>query len=93
MTTLREGNTRLTRRQIEAILAALAYYAEEVPIYYQLRPNLKDPNDDMVFECAANFDAEVIVTHNVKDFKDPELKYHIAVLRPGEFIRRVRSDA
>ncbi len=89
------GSTRLDRRQVEAILAALAYHGEEVPIYYRLRPNLKDANDDMVFECAANFDAEVIVTHNVsvRDFKNPELKYQIAVLEPGEFIRRIRSDA
>ena len=93
MKTQNEGNTHLTRRQVEATLAALAHYAEEVPVYYRLRPNLKDPNDDMVFECAANFDAEVIVTHNVRDFKNPELKYQIAVLQPGAFIRRVRSDA
>ena len=91
--TLSEGNTHLNRRQVEAILAALAYFGEEVPIYYRLRPNLKDANDDMVFECAANFGAEVIVTHNVRDFTVPELKYQIAALRPGEFIRRIRSDA
>ena len=46
----------------------------------------------MVFECAANFGVEVIATHNVGDFRNPELKYQIAVLRPGEFLRRVRSD-
>ena len=91
--TLTDGNTRLNRRQVEAILAALAHYAEEIPIYYRLRPNLRDANDDMVFECAANFGAEVIVTHNVRDFTNPELKYEIAALRPGEFIRRMRSDA
>ena len=61
--TLSEGNTHLNRRQVEAVLAALAHFGEEVPIYYRLRPNLKDANDDMVFECAANFGAEVIVTH------------------------------
>ena len=91
--TLSEGNTHLNRRQVEAILAALAYFGEEVSIFYRLRPNLKDANDDMVFECAANFGAEVIVTHNVRDFTGPELKYQIAALRPGEFIRRIRSDA
>ena len=93
MKTLSEGNTRLNRRQVEEILTALAYFGEEVPIYYRLRPNLKDANDDMVFECAANFGAAVIVTHNVKDFTDPELKYQIAAVRPGDFIRRIRSDA
>ena len=87
-----EGTTKLNRQQIEAILSALAYHTMEVPIYYRLRPNLKDANDDMVFECAANLDADAIITHNVKDFKNPELKYPIDVLTPGEFLRRIRED-
>lgn len=90
--TVREGSTNLNRRQIEVILSALAFYTEEVPIYYRLRPNLKDANDDMVFECAANFDAEAIVTHNVKDFANPLLSYRIGVLTPGDFLRRIRRD-
>jgi hypothetical protein len=45
----------------------------------------------MVFECAANFTAEAIVTYNVKDFKRPELKgYGIKVLKPGEFLGQIR---
>ena len=88
-----EGSTKLSEVQIAAILSALAYRTEEVPIYYRLRPNLKDTNDDMVFECAANYGAEAIVTHNVKDFKNPELKYDIEVLSPGTFLRRMRRPA
>jgi putative PIN family toxin of toxin-antitoxin system len=87
-----EGHTPLNQWQIEAILAGLARYGIEVPIYYRLRPNLNDENDNMVFECAANFDASAIVTHNVRDFTVPELAaYNIAVLPPGEFIQRIRS--
>ena len=90
--TLEEGSTKLNPQQIEAVLSALAQYTEETPIYYRLRPNLKDANDDMVFECAANFDAEAIVTHNVKDFRNAELKYPIEVLTPGEFLHRIRGN-
>ncbi len=89
---LEQGTTKLNRRQIQAILSALAYHTVEVPIYYRLRPNLKDANDDMVFECAANFDADAIITHNIQDFKNRELKYPIDVLTPGEFLRRIRED-
>ena len=65
-----------------------------MPIYYRLRPNLRDENDNMVFECAANFGAEAIVTHNVRDFRKPELKgYGIEILKPGEFLRRIRRTA
>jgi len=90
---LEEGSTRLNHQQIESILSALAHHTEEVPIYYRLRPNLKDANDDMVFECAANFDAEAIITHNTRDFKNPELKYRIDVVTPGEFLRLIRGNA
>ena len=93
MQTLQDGTTRLSRPQIGQILAALAYHTVEVPIYFRLRPNLKDANDDMVFECAANFDAAAIITHNIRDFRHSELKYQIAVLTPGAFLRRLRGDS
>ena len=82
--------TRLNQKQIAAILSALAFYGTEVSIYYRLRPNLKDENDNMVFECAANFGASTIITHNIKDFLNPELAaYDIQILTPGDFIKRI----
>jgi putative PIN family toxin of toxin-antitoxin system len=82
-----ERATALSGRQIESILAALAYHAEEVPIYFALRPNLKDANDDMVFECAANYGARHIVTFNVRDFAVGELAgYGIDAIQPGDFL-------
>jgi putative PIN family toxin of toxin-antitoxin system len=89
----RNAESTLTDNQIKAILSALAHYGVEVPIYYLLRPNLKDENDNMVFECAAHFNAEKIITHNVKDFTNPELKhYGIEITTPGEFIKILRSQ-
>lgn len=80
--------TRVKQKQIAAILSALAFYGTEVSIYYRLRPNLKDENDNMVFECAANFGASTIITHNIKDFLNPELAaYEIQILTPGDFIK------
>ncbi|MBA7583884.1 hypothetical protein ES708_25835 [subsurface metagenome] len=82
--------TRLNQKQIAAILSALAFYGTEVSIYYRLRPNLKDENDNMVFECAANFGASTIITHNIKDFLNPELAaYEIQILTPGNFIKMI----
>jgi len=83
----------LTAEQVAAVLAALAHYGKEVPIYFRLRPNLKDESDNMVFECAANFGAEAIITHNVRDFLRPELKgYDIKILKPDEFLQRIRRQ-
>ena len=87
-----EGTEPLTRAQVDGILAALAHYGEPVPIFFRLRPNLPDESDDMVFECAANFGAAFIVTHNVRHFVSPELRgYAIQVLRPAEFIELLRT--
>ena len=89
--TISMGASPLNQGQVEAILSALAYFGVEVPIYYQLRPNLKDENDNMVFECAANFGASVIITHHVQDFFNTELKdYKIDIATPGKFIKDIR---
>ena len=86
-----KGHTGLNEMQVDTILSALAFYGIEVPIYFSLRPNLRDENDNMVFECAANFGASNIITHNVKDFLKPELaSYEIEILTPGQFIRKMR---
>ena len=89
--TIASGETALSSEQIDAILSALAHYGVEVPVYFRLRPNLADESDNMVFECAVNSAAGAIVTYNVRDFTHPELKgYGIEVLRPGEFLKRIR---
>ena len=54
--------TRLNQKQIAAILSALAFYGTEVSIYYRLRPNLKDENDNKDFlnpELAA-YDIQIL---------------------------------
>jgi predicted nucleic acid-binding protein len=88
-----EGATHLSLGQVEAVLAALAHYGEPVAIYFRLRPNLADEGDNLVFECAANFGAQYIVTHNVRDFLSPELTgYAIRAVEPGEFMEILRSE-
>lgn len=75
---------------MNAILSALAYFGNEVPIYYKVRPNLKDENDNMVFECCVNYGAEYLVTHNVKDFVGGELRrYNFDIITPHYFLKEV----
>jgi len=85
-----EGIITLSLQAVNATLAALAYYGDEVPIYYRMRPNLKDKNDDMVFECSVNYGADYLVTHNVRDFEAAELKgdaFHL--IKPSQFLNEV----
>ena len=88
-----EGATSLTELQVRAILAALAHFAEPVPIFFRLRPNLRDEGDNFVFECAAHFGASYIVTHNVRDFRAPQMRgYRVKPLRPGEFMELLKKE-
>jgi len=81
----------LNRKEVNTILSALVFYSHNVPIYYRIRPNLKDENDNMVYECGVNFGAEYIVTHNIKDFKDGDLKpFSTKIITPQKFLRKVR---
>jgi predicted nucleic acid-binding protein len=81
---------KISEKSKNAILQALAFYADEVPIYYRIRPNLKDENDDMVFECAANYSADFLVTHNVRDFQNADLApYRFKIITPPKFLYEV----
>ena len=51
------GPEALSEAQIRAILAALAHFGEPVPVFFRLRPNLRDEGDNFVFECAAHYGA------------------------------------
>ncbi len=42
------------------------------PIYFLWWPFLRDSSDEMVLEVAVGGEAELIVTHNVKDFAEVE---------------------
>jgi len=74
----------------DAVLKALAFYADEVSIFYRVRPNLKHENDNMVFECAVNYNARYIVTHNLTDFQTGDLaSYLVEIITPQTFLREV----
>jgi predicted nucleic acid-binding protein len=52
------------RRLLDAIIDVI----EPVEVHYQWRPQLPDPDDDMVLETAVNGRADAIVTFNREDY-------------------------
>ena len=79
-----------SRKQVDSVLSALAFYCTEVPMFFRLRPNLRDEKDNMVFECAANLGASAIVTHNVRDFITSEAAgYGLEIMTPARFIHNL----
>jgi hypothetical protein len=68
-------------------LASLAHLQD---VHFLWRPFLRDPDDDMVLECAVASGSQYIVTHNIKDFRRaPELK--VQAIKPADFLNLLRS--
>lgn len=73
------------------LLDVLAGVVTPVPIHFLWRPQLRDPNDDLVLELAANGQmsgtAVGIITFNGKDFLPQSLKFGVSVQTPRQFFQ------
>jgi putative PIN family toxin of toxin-antitoxin system len=78
--------TGMTEADIDAFLAALASAAEAVEVNFQWRPQLSDPNDELVLEAAVNGGADALVTHNVRDFEPATRLFGLRVLLPRDVL-------
>jgi hypothetical protein len=70
---VRRGELAYSRDQVVRLLSALVTAAQELEVRYLCRPNLPDEGDNFVFEAAFAASPATIVTHNVRDFRQPEL--------------------
>lgn len=81
----------LSAADVGMLLDAVAAVAEPVRLAYLWRPVLPDVDDDMVLEAAVNGRADGIVTFNLRDFGHAAEQFGIAVLSPGEVVRRLEK--
>ena len=82
----------LTAGEVGRLLDAVAAIAEPVTLVFLWRPLLPDADDDMVLETAVNGRAEAIVTFNRRDFVPAAGRFGLAVLSPGEALRRLEEE-
>lgn len=73
----------LALADVDAILNELASLIEPVNTFYQWRPQLRDPAEEMVLEAAVNAQAQAIVTYNLRDFAPAKL-FGIPVMNPQQ---------
>lgn len=73
-------------QQISDFLDNLVARSIRVSFHRRLRPQLRDPNDELVLETALNGLADAIVTYNIKDFLPEVARFRIPVLTPGHII-------
>jgi putative PIN family toxin of toxin-antitoxin system len=74
---------------LDVVLSHLAALCEPVELNFAWRPQLPDPDDELVLAVAANGRADAIVTFNAKDFAAGALKFGIKVLTPGQMLKGI----
>lgn len=79
----------LSESDVDALIDYLAATANLVPSVTQLRPSLRDPDDERILKLAVQSNA-VIVTHNTRDFHGA-LKFGVAVKTPKEVLEMLES--
>lgn len=79
-------STGLSETDAEIVVDYLCRVSEHRRIHFLWRPFLRDPADEMVLEVAVEAGADVIITHNARDFHGVEERFGIRVLSPGVFL-------
>jgi len=83
----------IDREDILAVVDALVVLSRRQSVWFRLRPNLRDEGDNMVAECAWACNADVLITHNTRDFRGGELDgLGIVVRTPRQFMQWWRTE-
>lgn len=78
----------LTGKEITELLNAFYSLCDWVPIYYLWRPNIVDEGDNFLIELALAGNATHIVTNNISDLKNAELKFSdLKIVTPARLLR------
>jgi putative PIN family toxin of toxin-antitoxin system len=81
----------LSESEIGIVLDGLAALIEPVDIFFLWRPQLRDENDDMVLEAAANGRADAIVTYNERHFATAAARFGLQLVKPAQILERLRK--
>lgn len=79
----------LTLEALDELLAEIAALIEPVEVHFQWRPQVRDPNDEMVLEAAINGRADALVTYNIADFALAGERFCIPILHPAALLKKV----
>jgi putative PIN family toxin of toxin-antitoxin system len=80
----------LAPEEIDEFLAELAALIEPVEVHFQWRPQVRDPNDEMVLEAAINGAADALVTYNIADFAVAGERFSMPIVHPAALLKKVK---
>lgn len=79
-----------TAYQAECFLDYLITASHLQEVFFQWRPALPDPDDDLILELAVAARCRYVVTHNLRDFQGME-RWGIAAVTPGDFLKLIEK--
>ena len=85
-----ETHARCPLSEVEqsALFDAFIAKTQMIEVYFSWRPNLRDEGDNLVVELAVAASPCNIVTHNLRDFANAELKFpSVKVLTPAQWLK------
>ena len=74
----------LTASEVDRMLVAICTVGVLVQLSFRWRPQLNDPDDEMILDTAVNGSADAIVSYNRRDFEAGARFFGIQVLSPAE---------
>lgn len=78
----------LSAADVDTVLDYFCSVGHLQSIFFLWRPLLPDPKDDLVLELAVAAGCGLIVTHNVRDFREA-VSLGVSVQKPGEFLKAI----
>jgi putative PIN family toxin of toxin-antitoxin system len=78
----------LSPQDIEDFLDFISSACDHVRINFLWRPQLQDPDDDLILELAVSGQADAIITYNQRDFVGSD-QVGIRIISPGELIKEI----
>lgn len=73
---------------IDGFIDDLVSLADRYPVFYLLRPWLRDADDDFILELAFSSSADYIVTYNTRNFKQAGT-FGVEIMTAGEFLKKI----
>lgn len=87
----RPGLLPLPVDAIDAVLDMVCAVAFKQDVHFLWRPQLRDPNDELVLEAAVNASADFLVTHNLRDFAACS-RFAVQIVTPNQFLQRLNGE-
>jgi predicted nucleic acid-binding protein len=81
-----------TAEEVGEVIDHLCAVGQQTAVWYQVRPAVADPDDELVLEAAVASGSQWIVTHNTRDMESGASRYGIEVITPGEALRRLEGE-